>query len=176
MLLAQLFQEPCWIRTAYRPGRCIEASTSNSTCSSRDEYIRQSFYHQIVRTLPASIKRAQVEDINTLHLSKNFETLKTSSLLEIGGHGTGLSTLGEKVGLGSDLCSAKELSAKPYHANCRAHRPAPCDIRHCHPPRPMARRRLFQRFSGGVLLTVERLDVLGNLTGLGVSVGTAVDW
>lgn len=87
--------------------RCIEASTSNSTCFFRDKYSRSSPLHRIVRTLPASIKRAHVEDINTLHLSKNFETLKTSSLLEIGGHGTRLGTLGEKVGLGSDLCSAR---------------------------------------------------------------------
>ena len=81
----------------------------SKTCSSQDEYTGSSSLNQIVRTLPAGIKRAQVEDINTLHLSKDFETLKTGSLLEIGGHGTRLSTLGEKVGLGSDLCSAKEV-------------------------------------------------------------------
>lgn len=82
-------------------------------CSSRDKHTHSSSIHQIVRTLPASIERAHVEDINTLHLSKNFETLKTSSLLEIGGHGTRLSTLGEKVGLGSDLCSARKESCQP---------------------------------------------------------------
>ena len=78
-----------------------------------------------VRTLPASIKRAHVEDINTLHLSKNFETLETSSLLEIGGHGTRLSTLGEKVGLGSDLCSARKASCQPKRTIITSHLIAP---------------------------------------------------
>jgi hypothetical protein len=58
-----------------------------------------------VRTLPAGIKRAQVEDIHALHLSKDFETLKTSGLLEVGRHGTGRGTgLGQKVLLAGDLC------------------------------------------------------------------------
>ena len=137
-----------------------------------------------VRTLPASIKRAHVEDINTLHLSKNFETLETSSLLEIGGHGTRLSTLGEKVGLGSDLYSARKrkLSAKKNHIRYRSVAPVAqrqAHIRGRHAPRPMGARRTtpsFQRCSGRLyLLTVERLDVLGRLAGLGVSVGAAVD-
>jgi hypothetical protein len=63
-----------------------------------------------VRTLPAGIKRAHIEDIHALHLSKNFQTLETSGLLEIGRHGTGLSTLGDKVSLGSDLCGSKVLA------------------------------------------------------------------
>ena len=56
-----------------------------------------------VRTLPASIKRAHVEDINTLHLSKNFETLETGGLFGIRGNSTRLSTGREKVGFGLDF-------------------------------------------------------------------------
>ena len=58
-------------------------------------------------TETAGVEGPHVEDVDALHLSDKLETLKTGSLLEIGGHGTGLSTLGEKIGLGSDLCSAR---------------------------------------------------------------------
>jgi len=98
---------------ASRSGR-IEANASDSTCSSQARYKQPSSSYPLVRTLPASIKRAHIEDVHTLHLSKNFETLKTGSLLEIGGHGTRLGTLGEKVGLGSDLCGAQVVSYGSY--------------------------------------------------------------
>jgi hypothetical protein len=62
------------------------------------------------RTLPAGIKRAHVEDIHALHLSKNFQTLKTGGLLEIGRHGTRLGTFGQKIGLGSDLYRTRGVS------------------------------------------------------------------
>ena len=64
-----------------------------------------------VRTLPASIKRAQVEDIHALHLSKDFETLKTSGLLNVGRHGTRCGTAGgQKVVLVGDLCGGSSVS------------------------------------------------------------------
>jgi hypothetical protein len=45
-----------------------------------------------------------VENVNTLHLSEDFETFETGCLFEIGWHGTRLSTRWEKIRLGLDLC------------------------------------------------------------------------
>lgn len=112
-----------------------------------------------VRTLPASIKRAHVEDVHTLHLSKDFQTLETSRLLEIGGHGTGLSALGHKVVLASDLCGREK----------RVLAVARC----------IARARSLQWHGKRVRLewkhTLKRLDVLGSLARLRVAVGVALD-
>ena len=52
----------------------------------------------------AGIKRPHVEDVNPLHFPQNLNTLETSGLLEIGGDGTGLGTLGEEVIWTLDLC------------------------------------------------------------------------
>jgi hypothetical protein len=52
----------------------------------------------------AGIQRPHVEDINPLHLPQNLNTLETSRLLEIGGDGAGLGTLGEEIILALDLC------------------------------------------------------------------------
>lgn len=52
----------------------------------------------------AGIQRPHVEDINPLHFPQNLNTLETSRLLEIGGDGTGLGTLGEEIILILDLC------------------------------------------------------------------------
>ena len=54
----------------------------------------------------AGIQRPHVEDINPLHLPQNLKTLETSRLLEIGGDGAGLGTLGEEIILALDLCIA----------------------------------------------------------------------
>jgi hypothetical protein len=53
----------------------------------------------VSRTETAGVQWPHVEDIDTLHLSENFETLKTGRLLGIGGNGTGLRTRGQKVRL-----------------------------------------------------------------------------
>lgn len=55
-------------------------------------------------TLAGGIEGAHVEDVNSLHLSDEFQTLETSGLVDVGGNGTGLSTGGEKVILNLDLC------------------------------------------------------------------------
>jgi hypothetical protein len=55
------------------------------------------------RTDTASIQWPHIEDVDTLHLSENFETLKTSGLFGIRGNSTRLSTWGKKVGLGLDF-------------------------------------------------------------------------
>ena len=60
---------------------------------------------EIVRTLPAGIQRPHVEDIDTLHLSEDFQTLKTGRLLKIGWDGTLLTTWGQKVLLVGDFCA-----------------------------------------------------------------------
>jgi hypothetical protein len=58
-------------------------------------------------TLSGSIKGPHIENVNALHLSDKFETLKTSSLLEIGGNGTRLGTRGDQILLGLDLYTRK---------------------------------------------------------------------
>lgn len=52
----------------------------------------------------AGVKGTHVEDVDTLHLSENLETLETSRLLEVGRDGALLTTGTEEVVLGLDLC------------------------------------------------------------------------
>ena len=54
--------------------------------------------------LARRVQRSHVEDINTLHLSENFQSFDTGSLLEIGGDSAGGSTRADKVLLALDLC------------------------------------------------------------------------
>lgn len=54
-------------------------------------------------TLAGSIQRPQVEDVNALHFTDEFETLETSGLFDIAGDGTGLSTGGDEVFFGLNL-------------------------------------------------------------------------
>jgi hypothetical protein len=56
----------------------------------------------------AGIQRLHVEDIDTLHLSENFEALETGRLLGIGGNGTRLRTRGQKVVVRLDLVKLLE--------------------------------------------------------------------
>jgi hypothetical protein len=56
-----------------------------------------------LRTETAGVQWPHVEDVDTLHLSENFETLETGRLLSIGGNGTGLRTRGQKILLGLDF-------------------------------------------------------------------------
>jgi hypothetical protein len=56
------------------------------------------------RSKAGGIKRAHVEDVDTLHLTENLQTLETGGLLEIGGDGTGGGTRTEKILLSLDLC------------------------------------------------------------------------
>jgi hypothetical protein len=55
------------------------------------------------RTETAGVQWPHVEDVDALHLSEDFETLKTGGLFGIGRHGTGLRTRGKKVGHALDL-------------------------------------------------------------------------
>jgi hypothetical protein len=56
------------------------------------------------RSQAGSVKRAHIEDIDTLHLTENLQTLETGGLLEIGRDGTGGGTGTEEVLVGLDLC------------------------------------------------------------------------
>lgn len=58
----------------------------------------------IHRAEAGGVERSHVEDVDTLHLSENLETLKTGSLLEIGRDGTGSGARTDKVLLSLDLC------------------------------------------------------------------------
>jgi hypothetical protein len=55
-------------------------------------------------TLPRSVQRLHVENVDTLGLTKDFKTLQTSRLLQIGRDSTRLSTRTEEIGLGLDFC------------------------------------------------------------------------
>ena len=58
-------------------------------------------------TEAGGVKGAHVENIDTLHLAEDFETLETSRLLKIGGDSAGGGTRTVKVGRGLDLCVLK---------------------------------------------------------------------
>ena len=58
----------------------------------------------LLHTETAGVQWPHVENVNALHLSENFQTLKTGGLLDIRGNGTGLRTRGKKVGITLDLC------------------------------------------------------------------------
>ena len=62
-------------------------------------------------TCARGVQRPHIEDIYTLHLSEDFETLKTSGLLEIGRDGTGGGTGTEKVVKALDLCHDKKFTS-----------------------------------------------------------------
>lgn len=63
------------------------------------------------RTLARSIQWLHVEDIDSLHLSKNFETFETGSLLQIGGNGTWFTARWQKIVLALELCAIISATA-----------------------------------------------------------------
>jgi hypothetical protein len=73
---------------------------------------------RLQRTETAGVQWPHIEDVDTLHLSENFETLKTGRLLGIRGNGTGLGTGWEKVGLGLDLCDRDLLANDVGRDSC----------------------------------------------------------
>jgi hypothetical protein len=48
---------------------------------------------------------SHVEDVDSLHLSEDFETFETGGLLEIRGDGTGFGSRGNQIFHGLDLCA-----------------------------------------------------------------------
>lgn len=60
--------------------------------------------HLLPPTFTACIQRPHVENIHTLHLSEDLQSLKTSCLLKVGRNGTGLGAWWEKVVFGFDAC------------------------------------------------------------------------
>jgi len=60
----------------------------------------------VSHTHTAGIQRPHVEDIYTLHLAHDLQTLQTSRLLEIGGDGARCGAWREEVVLVFDLCYA----------------------------------------------------------------------
>lgn len=52
----------------------------------------------VIEGAPArSVQRPHIENVDAFHLSEDFETLDTGSLLEIGGDGAGGSTRADEV-------------------------------------------------------------------------------
>ena len=64
-----------------------------------------------VYTGAGSVEWLHVEDINTVHLSENLETLKSGGLLDIGWDRSDWGSRWHEVGLALDLCST--VSAAP---------------------------------------------------------------
>lgn len=54
-------------------------------------------------SFPGGIQGPHVEDVDTLHLSENLQTLLTGGLLEVGGDGTRLGTGSQEVGSALDV-------------------------------------------------------------------------
>lgn len=61
-------------------------------------------------SFPRGIQGLHVEDVNTLHLAQNLQTLDTSGLLQVGGDGAGLGTGSHEVVDGLDVCSCTSVS------------------------------------------------------------------
>jgi hypothetical protein len=57
-----------------------------------------------LHTLSGSIEGSHVEDVNALHLSDKFQTLKTGGLLDVRRDGAGLSTRSNEVLFTLDIC------------------------------------------------------------------------
>lgn len=68
-----------------------------------------------IYTGAGSIQWLHVENINAIHLSEDFQTLKTGGLLEIGWNGANWGSWWTKVGLGLDLCLSSALILWPSH-------------------------------------------------------------
>lgn len=61
-------------------------------------------------SLAAGVEGAHVEDVDALHLSEDFQTLKTGGLLEIGRDGAGLGTGSDEVLVDLDLWNGESSS------------------------------------------------------------------
>jgi hypothetical protein len=57
-------------------------------------------------TFSRRIERLHVKDIDTLHLSQDFESLETSGLIQIGRDRTDCRTGTDQIILGFDLCES----------------------------------------------------------------------
>jgi hypothetical protein len=68
------------------------------------------------RTDAAGIQRPHVEDVDTLDLSEDFETLQTSGMLKIGRDGSRLGSRGKKVLGGLDIYESTILAIAPDKA------------------------------------------------------------
>ena len=77
------------------------------------------------RTFPAGIQWPHIEDVYTLHLPENLQTLEPGRLFEIAGDGAGRGTGREEVGFGGNLCggvSAIALPLLPLRLTCTSER------------------------------------------------------
>lgn len=61
-------------------------------------------------SLSGGVEGSHVEDVNALHLSDKFQTLKTGGLLNVRGDGTGLSTGSNEVIFSLDFFKRKNLA------------------------------------------------------------------
>lgn len=62
-------------------------------------------------SLTACVEGSHIENVNTLHLSEDLQTLKTGGLLEIGRDGAGLATGSDEIFVGLDLCNGNQAPA-----------------------------------------------------------------
>lgn len=73
-------------------------------------YFLLRLFPRLQHTETAGVQGLHVEDVNTLHLSEDFKTLKTGRLLDIRGNGTGLRTRREEIVVALDLYSKAHVS------------------------------------------------------------------
>jgi hypothetical protein len=81
------------------------------------------------RSQAGSVEGAHIEDVDTLHLTENLQTLETGRLLEIGRDGTRGGTGTEEVVLALDLCW-KEAYQRMLHITSRHNASAEVTGRH----------------------------------------------
>lgn len=62
------------------------------------------------RTLPGRVQRPHVEDVDSLHLADEFETLETGGLVDVCGDSSGFGARGNQIVFLVDLCDADEVS------------------------------------------------------------------
>jgi hypothetical protein len=92
-----------WGRTYAQPGNDVRVGGVTSATGVLLITSRLDHDGVVQGSFPRGVQGAHVEDVNTLHLSEDFETLETGGLLEIGRDGTGGGTRSDKVVLSLDI-------------------------------------------------------------------------
>jgi hypothetical protein len=91
------------VKTHAEPVNTVRVGGETSATSELLVTSRSNHDGVLHRSKAGGIKRAHIEDVDTLHLTENLQTLETSGLLEIGRDGTGGGTRTEEILLSLDL-------------------------------------------------------------------------
>lgn len=110
------------VKTHAEPVNTVRVGGETSATSELLVTSRSNHDGVLHRSEAGSVKRAHVEDVDSLHLTENLQTLETGGLLKIGGDGTGGGTRTEEILLSLDLCKVEASSANVAH-HVTVHRP-----------------------------------------------------